>query len=103
MLLPVRVTPRGGRNCILRYEPEDSAIKLKVSAPPDEGKANQAVIQLLADTLKLPKSRISIIRGDKSREKQVKVSIAGREEAEKALCHLAEVLEAKEVFHITTG
>jgi uncharacterized protein (TIGR00251 family) len=73
VLLPVRVTPKGGRDCVLPFQEDDSAIRLKVSAPPEDGKANAAVIKLLSDVLGLPKSRFSIARGDKARDKQVSV------------------------------
>ncbi|HEY9685979.1 MAG TPA: DUF167 domain-containing protein [Coleofasciculaceae cyanobacterium] len=88
VLLPVRVTPKGGRDCVLPFQEGDTAIRLKVSAPPEDGKANAAVIKLLADALDIPKSRFSIVRGDKARDKQVAVAF----ELEPLLVKLAATL-----------
>ena len=43
--------------------------KLSVSAPPEKGKANDAVIHLLAETLELPRSSVSIVSGQSGRDK----------------------------------
>ena len=75
ILLPIRVTPKGGQDCILPFQAGDTTIKLKVSAPPEAGKANSAVIKLLADILKIPKSQIQVTHGEKSRDKQVSIAI----------------------------
>lgn len=47
---------------------------VKVSAPPEKGKANSAVIELLADWLSLPKSDLSIIRGFTARQKLIAIN-----------------------------
>jgi uncharacterized protein (TIGR00251 family) len=88
VLLPVRVTPKGGRDCVLPFQEGDSAIRLKVSAAPEDGKANAAVIKLLSEALGIPKSRFGIARGDKARDKQVSVAA----EPEVVLSRLAAVL-----------
>lgn len=75
LFLPVKVTPKGGRDVILPYCDGDDALKLKVSAPPEDGKANLAVIQLLSKALDIPKSRIEIHQGEKSRNKQVRIQL----------------------------
>lgn len=75
-VLPVRVTPRGGRDCILPFQEGDLSIRIKVSAPPEDGKANLAVIRLLADVLGVPKSALTVLRGQQSREKQIGISHA---------------------------
>lgn len=80
ILLPVRVTPRGGKNIILPFQPGDEAIRIKVSAPPEDGKANAAVLALLAGTLDLPVSRVRLMSGDKSRNKRVAVETGKAEE-----------------------
>lgn len=48
---------------------ESGRLKLKISAPPVEGKANEAIVKWLSKEFKCPKSLIKLIRGDKSREK----------------------------------
>lgn len=92
LFLPVRVTPKGGRDCILPGVEGDTVIRLKVSAPPEDGKANQAVIQLLSGMLKTPKSRFRIARGEKSREKQVALRVQDEDEAHRFIARLREML-----------
>ena len=48
-----------------------SAWKVRVSAPPEDGRANQALVGLLADTLRLPRKAVSIVAGHGSRDKVV--------------------------------
>ena len=69
VLLTLRVQPRSSRNRIAGRHGD--AIKLSITTPPVDGKANEAVISYLAKLCNLPKSAISIVRGDKSRTKQV--------------------------------
>ncbi|MFA5938990.1 MAG: DUF167 domain-containing protein [Sinimarinibacterium sp.] len=71
MRLQLKVTPKGGRNAINGWMGE--TLKLSVTAAPEKGKANQAVIELLADVLHLPKSAFTILRGDTSAQKLVEV------------------------------
>jgi uncharacterized protein (TIGR00251 family) len=52
---------------------ENGNLKIKVQAPPEDGKANRAVIQLLAKHFKVPKNRIKIIAGEKSHQKIIEV------------------------------
>ncbi len=70
-LLKLRVTPRASRNSI--EAPADGSLPVKVTAPPAESKANQAVLKLLAKALGTPKSSLSITAGVKSRNKTVLV------------------------------
>ena len=51
----------------------DGVLKVRVTAPPTNGEANQAVIRLLARTLKVPPSGIRIVRGRTSRQKTLEV------------------------------
>jgi uncharacterized protein (TIGR00251 family) len=50
-----------------------SRLKLRIAAPAVEGKANKAVVEFLAGVLKVKKSQVSILRGESSREKTVRV------------------------------
>jgi uncharacterized protein (TIGR00251 family) len=68
----VRVTPRSSRNQIVGVE--NDALKIKLTAPPVEGAANAALIDFIADWLHVRKSAVSIVGGDKSRNKLVRVS-----------------------------
>lgn len=81
--LRVRLTPRGGRSAITRYEAE--TLHARVSAPPVDGAANKALIELLSDSLKIPKSRIAFSAGEASREKTLCIEGIGAEELQKRI------------------
>ena len=68
----IRVQPRARKNAIKGTAGD--AIKLAVTAPPVEGKANQAVIEFFADFFAIPRSSVSIASGETSRNKVVRVS-----------------------------
>lgn len=69
--VPIRVIPNAGKNSIVQ---EDGGLKIKVTAPAMEGKANKAVIDLLAKHFKVRKSAIQIIKGNKGRDKIVEIN-----------------------------
>ena len=69
--IAVRVQPRASRNELVGYRGDQ--LRLRVTAPPEGGRANEAVIALLSSALGIPKSRISILRGHTSRNKVVLV------------------------------
>lgn len=67
------MTPRADREAVA-YEPgPPPLVRARVSAPPVGGQANAALVKLLAQRLRVPKSRISVIRGQTAREKVVRV------------------------------
>lgn len=67
----VRVTVRASRNAI---EGEwQGALKVRLAAPPVEGRANEALRRLLAVCLNIPLSAIEIVSGERSRTKRVSV------------------------------
>lgn len=72
MKLAVKVTPKASRNAVLGWHGE--ALKIAVTAVPERGKANAAVQELLADTLRLPKSAITLLRGDTQSQKLFEIS-----------------------------
>lgn len=71
-ILKVYLQPKSSKNEIVG--PYRDGIKVKVTAPPIEGKANKALIQFLSKELEIPLSRIEIIKGQRSREKTFKIS-----------------------------
>jgi uncharacterized protein (TIGR00251 family) len=71
VLLQIRVQPRGGRNAIDGVRGD--ALLVRVTAPPEDGKANAAVIEVLSRDLKIAKSRIRIERGETLREKVLRI------------------------------
>lgn len=54
----------------------DGALRVRLHAPPVDGKANLALIAWLADTLDLPKRDVEFIRGQTSKRKQLRISAA---------------------------
>jgi uncharacterized protein (TIGR00251 family) len=68
----VKVYPRARKNAITGELGD--ALKLSLTAPPVEGKANQACIEFLANLLKVPRSSVSIASGQSSRSKVVRVA-----------------------------
>lgn len=72
MLIKVRVLPRSAKNEIAG-EMAGGALKIKLTAPPVDGAANEALIKLLSEEYKVPKSRVRIVKGLKGKNKVVEV------------------------------
>ncbi len=70
--LQVRVHP-GARRDRIAGRLADGTLKLDVVAPPEGGRANDAVVRLLAETLDVARARVRIARGPASRDKQVEI------------------------------
>jgi uncharacterized protein (TIGR00251 family) len=75
--LSVRVQPKSSADRILGEH--GGALKVSVTAAPEKGKANAAVIALLAEKLGVPKSAIEIVRGEASRLKTVRIRGVAKE------------------------
>ena len=67
-----RVTPKAARN---RITHDQGHLRVYVTAPPENGKANQAVRNLLAKAMGIPKTQLILIRGDTARDKVFRVQI----------------------------
>ena len=68
-LLAVKLQPRASKNEI--GEPLGDELKIKVTAPPVDAAANQALIELLADKLNCSRGKVELIRGQTSRHKTI--------------------------------
>jgi hypothetical protein len=68
-LLSVKLQPRASKNEI--GEPLGDELKIKVTAPPVDAAANQALVELLAETIGCARGRVELIRGQTSRHKTV--------------------------------
>lgn len=64
--IAVRVTPKASRNAVTETE---AGLRVSVTTVPEDGKANKAVIKLLAQALGVPKSALTLARGATSRDK----------------------------------
>ena len=71
ILLSVKLQPRASRNEIA--PPLGDELKIKVTAPPVDAAANEALVELLAEKLDCARNRIELVRGHKSRHKAVKL------------------------------
>jgi uncharacterized protein (TIGR00251 family) len=74
MRIKVKVKPNSGRNEVKKIS--DDYFEVKVSVPPEKGKANERVRDLLSSFLKLPKSGIVLIMGKTHKEKVFEITAA---------------------------
>ena len=70
-LINIRVIPNAKKNNVSE---DQGKLKVHISAPAVDGKANKALIKVLAEYFKIKKSGVRITRGTKSREKVVEIS-----------------------------
>ncbi len=71
MIVKVKITPNAGSNSIEGMEGD--CLRVRIAAPPDKNKANDALIAFLAKEWKVPKSRIRILSGHSSRIKRLEI------------------------------
>ena len=77
LALHVRLTPRAGRDAIDGVETLSDGrrvLKARVRVAPEDGKANDALLRLLAESLRTPRSRLSLAAGATSRMKTVRLT-----------------------------
>ena|SRR5436189_4006489 len=71
VLLSVKLQPRASLNEI--GEPLGNELRIKVTAPPVDAAANEALLRLLAEVLDCPRNRVELVRGKTSRHKTIKL------------------------------
>src|SRR2546425_4904861 len=71
VVLAVKLQPRASRTEI--DQPQGAELKIKVTAPPVDSAANEALLRFLAERLDCPRSRVELLRGRTSRHKIVKL------------------------------
>ena len=81
--ISVRLTPRGGRDGIDGWDGD--ILRVRVAAPPVDGRANEAMLRLLAKALGVPASNVMIASGAQSRIKLVDVEGLSVEELRERL------------------
>jgi uncharacterized protein (TIGR00251 family) len=84
ILLSLRISP-GARRSSIEGPYGESALKLKVAAPPVDGKANAEAERFLAESLGIPRSNVTVVWGASSRDKVVLVRGVGPSETRKLL------------------
>lgn len=70
-LIAVRVTPRARRNMVEPGEP----LRIRTTAPPEDGRANEAVRRLLAAALGVAPTRLTLVRGASGRDKLFQIDV----------------------------
>ena len=83
LFLQVHVSPGAGRSSIIGRHGD--ALKLRVAAPPVEGKANAACVTLLARVLGVKEDAVELVSGGSSRTKRVKITGVERDDAARLL------------------
>ena len=78
-ILLLYVQPGASRCEIVGTHGEPARLKIKVNAQPEDGKANKAVIDFLADFLGVAKSKIELMRGHTSRQKDLLIDIPSKD------------------------
>jgi len=82
-VLSVRIQPRASKNELVHME--GGKIKIRLTAPPVDGAANEALVRYLSDKLSVPKSNIEIVSGHTSRDKVVRIEGISKEDTERLL------------------
>lgn len=83
IVFSIHVQPRASKNELCGEH--DGALKVRLTSPPVEGAANKLCVEFFAKLLGVAKSKVSIISGEKSRHKTIRVAGASRSELLKLL------------------
>ena len=81
--LSLRIQPRASKNEVIVME--NGGFKIRLTAPPVDGAANEALIRFFADILSVSKSQIEIVSGHTSRDKIVRVHGVSETDAKRVL------------------
>lgn len=73
MKIKIKVLPRSSSNEVIG-EMADGTLKIKLTAPPIDGKANEALIKLLAEHFSVPKNKIKLVSGLTSKNKTIEIA-----------------------------
>ena len=81
--LSIRIQPRASKNAVERLA--DNSLKIKLTAPPVDGAANEALIRFLADRFAVARSLVEIVSGHTARNKIVRISGISDSDVERLL------------------
>ena len=82
--ISVRVTPRADRSALVGVR-GDGMVLVRVTAAPTDGQANKAVLETLAEALKIKKSQLTLVGGETSRDKRIKITGLSPEQVQQKL------------------
>jgi uncharacterized protein (TIGR00251 family) len=85
-ILPVRAQPGARRNALVGEQ--NGALKVAVTAPPKDGRANKALAEALREALSLKRSQVELLSGQSSRDKRFLIRGLGKAELEKRVADL---------------
>lgn len=76
MIISLHVTPKASRNQLIGWVMDADGrpvLKVKIAAPPEDGKANKALLKFLSRQWSVPSSKLELISGEGSRHKRLKI------------------------------
>jgi len=73
MLIKVKAKPRSKKEGVKEITKE--YLEVRVNQPPEKGRANERIIELLAEYFNVPKSRVRLVRGETSKEKIFEIDL----------------------------
>ena len=85
-VLPVRAQPGARKNAVVGEH--GGALKLAVTAPPDRGRANKALIELLREVLDVKRSQVELLSGETSQDKRFLIRGLARDQLQQAVANL---------------
>src|SRR4051794_26291166 len=101
IVLRLHVQPGAGRTAVVGRHGD--ALKVRVAAPPEGGRANAAVLSLVATTLGVGEDQVSLTSGDASRSKRVKVSGVDVDEVRRLLSEASSSSGSSKIGNNRTG
>jgi uncharacterized protein (TIGR00251 family) len=85
VVIDIRVTPRASSTGIVGIR--DGALLVRLHAAPVDGAANDALIELIAKTVGVPRRAVAVVSGERARRKRVRISGVSLEQVRSALGH----------------
>lgn len=87
MQIKVYIQPKASKSEVVGFHGDagDDVIKIRIQAPPVDGKANEELCKFLSKLLKIPKTKIKIIRGKSSRKKTLEIEDLTEDQIKKKL------------------
>ncbi len=72
IIFQIKISPNSSKNEVIKTP---DLVKIKITAPPVDGKANKCLIEYLSKLFKIPKTSVEIIKGETSKEKTLLIKV----------------------------